>query len=193
LGRLSRVARALISVAISVVSLLFLYGYLKPLGLSPDIFGPGFSDLFTGASSTGAATGFGSFGLLVPGGLTGLIAYTVLSKIGRITSAATAPSMPSPDEMMRRMNIPGMMNMPGMMGGAGGQSSMPATLPADISRSQFIVLRSYRQGYKNSKEIGKALSMDKNEVDKETSALKSNGYLSKENRLTSKAIEILGS
>jgi hypothetical protein len=35
--------------------------------------------------------------------------------------------------------------------------------------------------------------MDKNEVDKETSALKSSGYLSKENRLTSKAIEILGS
>jgi hypothetical protein len=119
--------------------------------------------------------------------VTGLIAYTVLSKIGRITSAATAPSMPSPDEMMRRMN------MPGMMGGAGGQPSIPTTLPADISRSQLIVLRSYRQGYKNSTEIGKALSMDKNEVDKETSALKSNGYLSKESRLTSKAIEILGS
>jgi hypothetical protein len=34
--------------------------------------------------------------------------------------------------------------------------------------------------------------MDKSEVEKETAALKLNGYLSKDSRLTSKAMEVLG-
>lgn len=192
LGRLSRVARALISVGVSIGFLLFLYGYLTPIGLSPaSVFGPSYSQLF-GGDTTGGMTGLSGFGFgpLVPGGITGLLAYQVLSRFGSIASAATGPSMPSPDEMMRRMNIPGMMGGPG---GMFGQASAPAALPTDMTRPQFVVLKSYRQGYKNAKEIGKALSMDKNEVEKETSALRSNGYLSKKNRLTSKAIEVLGS
>ena len=117
----------------------------------------------------------------------GLIAYTILSRIGTVTAAATAPSMGAPEEMMRRMNLTG------MLGGAGAQAGIPTALPDDIKRSQYVVLGCYRKGYKNPKEIGKALSMDKNEVGRETSALMSNGYLSKESKLTSKAIELLGS
>jgi hypothetical protein len=188
LGRISRVARAIISIVITVMAILFLYGYLSPFGLSPiSVFGPEYGSFF--GNMTSGATGFGAFGFgpLVPGGVVGLIAYTVLSRIGSVTAAATAPSMRSPDEIMRRMNLPG------MFGGMGAQAAVPQTLPADITRSQFVVLQYFRQGYKNPKEIGRVLSMDKNEVEKESSALKSNGYLSKEGRLTSKAMELLGS
>jgi len=190
LGRLSRVARALISVGVSVASLLFLYGYLTPFGLSPaSVLGPSYSNFLGGTSAAGGTTGFANYGALVPGGITGLIAYTVLSRVGSITSAATGPSIPSPNGMMRKMNFPGMMNG---MSGMYGQASTPAALPVDITKSQFVVLKWYRQGLKNSKEIGKALSMDKNEVEKETTTLKLNGYLSKDSRLTSKAMEVLG-
>ena len=68
----------------------------------------------------------------------------------------------------------------------------PTVLPADITRSQFVVLRSYRQGYKKPKDIGRSLSMDKNEVEKESDALRTNGYLTGDNKLTSKAMELLG-
>jgi hypothetical protein len=190
LGRLSRVARALISVGVAVASLLFLYGYLTPYGLSPaSVFGPSYSNLFGGTSATGGTTAFAGYGALVPGGITGLIAYTVLSRVGSIASAATGPSFSSPDEMMRKMNFPGMMGGTSAMFG---QAATPVALPADITKSQFVVLKCYRQGLKNSKEIGKTLSMDKNEVEKETATLKLNGYLSKDSRLTSKAIEVLG-
>jgi hypothetical protein len=191
LGRLSRVARALISVGVSVASLLFLYGYFTPYGLSPaSVFGSSYSNLLGGTSAASGPTAFAGYGALVPGGITGLIAYTVLSRVGSITSAATGPSISSPNEMMRKMNFPGMM---GGMSGTFGQAGVPAALPTDITKSQFVVLKCYRQGLKNSKEIEKTLSMDKNEVEKETATLKSNGYLSKDSRLTSKAIEVLGS
>jgi predicted transcriptional regulator len=74
----------------------------------------------------------------------------------------------------------------------GAQAGVPANLPADITRSQFIVLRHYRQGMKNSNDIGKALSMDNGAVDSETSSLTSNGYLTKDRKLTTKALEVLG-
>jgi hypothetical protein len=190
LGRLSRVARAIISVGVSVASLLFLYGYLTPYGLSPaSVFGSSYSNFFGGTSATSGTTAFAGYGALVPGGITGLVAYTVLSRFGSITSAATGPSMSSPNEMMRRMNFPGTM---GGTSGMFGQTGIPAALPADITKSQFVVLKCYRQRLKNSKEIGKALSMDKNEVEKETATLKLKGYLSKDSRLTSKAMEVLG-
>lgn len=85
-------------------------------------------------------------------------------------------------EMMRRMNILMMM---------GAQPSAPATLPSDLRRSQFVILKCLRQGYKNM-EI-KYLSIDENEVEKDAASLSWSGYLTKDNRLTSKGMEILGS
>jgi hypothetical protein len=207
MGRLSRVARALISLAFSIVIILFLYGYLTPLGLSPDaILGPQYASLF-GAGQQALASGGspygspgspygglgmlsgGGLGLLIPGGVSGIIVYTVLTRIGSITSAATGPSMPSPDQMMKRMNIPA------FMGGSpmAYQPSSPTTLPPDVSRTQYLILRSVRDGRRKPKEIGKSLSMDKKHVEDEVSALKTNGYLTKNGMLTSKAIDVLGS
>lgn len=106
-----------------------------------------------------------------------------------MTSVASAATMPSPDEMMSRLNLP---NMMGMMAGMCAQASLPATLPPDISKSQFIVLRCYRQGLKNSGDISRALSMDAGAVESETTSLTSNGYLTKDRRLTTKGLEVLG-
>lgn len=75
----------------------------------------------------------------------------------------------------------------------GSQSGFPEALPADLTKSQYVILRSYRQGYKNSKEISKSLSMDKKEVETQTSSLVRNGYLTKDNKLTAKGLDLLGS
>ena len=92
---------------------------------------------------------------------------------------------------MGRLNIPGMMGMMGRMGPIA-QAGIPATLPVDITRPQFIVLRCYRQGMKNSGDIGKFLSMDSAAIETETSSLTSNGYLTKDRKLTTKALDVLG-
>lgn len=178
MGRISRVASALISIAISVLTILFLYGYLAPLGLSTSILGPEYSNTF-------GAGGTSPYGALVPGGVVGLILFTILSRVGSVTGAVTSSSSSSSaEQMMRRMNFPGM---------SGAQVSAPATLPPDVTKSQYIVLRSYRQGYKNSKEVSKSLFMDRDEVQKDTESLQTNGYLSKNCKLTSKGMELLGS
>src|SRR5712692_4453385 len=188
LGKLSRVARASISAAVSILVILFIYGYLKPIGLDPQAI-LGF-DMTSLTQTYGAGSPFAA---LVPGGATGFVLYEVLSRGGRSASSVmSAATMPSPDEMMSKMNFPGMMSMMGGMGGMGAQASIPATLPSDISRSQFIVLRFYRQGMKSSNDIGRALSMDKDAIESETSSLTSNGYLTKDRKLTTKALEVLG-
>ena len=177
MGRLSRVSSAIFSLVVSVVVILFLYGYLKPIGLSPSILGPQYADAFS-------AGGSNPYGAIVPGGVVGLLLFSALSRICGVAGAAAAPSTASPEKMMSRMNLGAM---------AGAYSAVPTPLPPDMTRSQFVVLRSYGRGFKNSKEIGKALSMDKDEVSKETEALGANGYLTRKNALTSKAMEILGS
>jgi hypothetical protein len=192
LGKLSRIARASISAVFSILTILFLYGYLKPIGLDPQaILGFDASSIFQIYGGTSVA---GSpFAALVPGGATGFILYQVLSRVGRSASSVmSAATMPSPDEMMSKMNFPGMMGMMPGMSGMGAQASVPTTLPADISRSQFIVLRCYRQGMKNSTDVGRALSLDKDAIEAETSSLTFNGYLTKDRKLTTKALEVLG-
>ncbi len=120
-------------------------------------------------------------------GVTGLIAFQLLSRAGgAVSSAAMMASMPNPNDMLKRMNLQGFMG-----GMAGGQMGIPESLPADITRPQYVVLRCYKQGLKNPKEVSKSLSMDKKEVEGMTTALVSNGYLTKGNKLTSKSLEIL--
>ncbi len=190
MGKKAQVIRAVVSLVFSVLIILFLYGYLNPYGLNPSaLLGPSYASLFggtLGALPGGGSILTGTFTPFIPGGVAGLVIYAVMRRMGSVTRAATAPSMPSASEMMSRMSIPNFMG--GMMGA---QAAVPGSLPPDITKSQFVLLRSYRQGYKNSKEVSRALSMDKKEVDAQTSALVSNGYMTKDNKLTSKALEIL--
>ena len=194
MGRISRVTRVIISLAISILTILFFYGYLAPFGLSPTLlFGSEFSNFFGTATVTGSVTNFvpSAYASLIPGGTSGLVIYSILSRIGGTTRAmmAPGPTSSSPEEMMHMMNIPQMMSGMNMMQG---MANIPESLPADITRSQFIVLGCYRQGMGNSKVISKNLSMEEKDVESATSALASNGYLSKDSKLTSKAMDLLG-
>ena len=80
--------------------------------------------------------------------------------------------------------------MPASMGVQGGQQG-PLNLPSDMTRAQLMILMKYQQGFAKPKDIARQLSMDKRQVEKETNALKSNGYLSGKNKLTSKGLETL--
>ena len=183
------------SVVFSVLVILFFYGYLTPYGLDPNaILGPQYAQLLgSGALSQGATTGPASMiAPFLPGGVTGLIIYTVLRKSGGVSRAMMAPSTPSANEMMKQMNIEGMMTRMNSIGAMGGGMGVPSSLPADITTSQFVILRGYRRGMKSSKDVADALSMQASDVDAETAALVSNGYLSSGMRLTSKAMNLLG-
>jgi hypothetical protein len=116
LGRLSRVASALISSVFSILVILFLYGYLTPIGLDPQkILGFDFASTFQTYGMTGSTAS--PYAALIPGGATGLILYQVLSRVGHsVTSVARAATMPSPDEMMKKMNFPSMMGMMNVVG-----------------------------------------------------------------------------
>lgn len=70
-------------------------------------------------------------------------------------------------------------------------SSGPVVLPNDMTRGQFLILTKIHQGFGKPKDIAKALSMDKKQVENETNTLKTNGYLTGKNKLTSKGLEIL--
>jgi len=89
-------------------------------------------------------------------------------------------------QMMRQVQ-----NM--MSAGMGMQSGNtdPLNLPSDMTRAQFLILTKYQQGFAKPMEIARHLSMDKRQVEKETNALRSNGYLSEKNKLTSKGLETL--
>ena len=72
------------------------------------------------------------------------------------------------------------------MGAASGMTAAEKPLPPDINKVQFRILTSFYEGSRKPKEVAERLSMDKNEVEKETATLVSNGYITKKNRLTSK-------
>jgi hypothetical protein len=184
----------LIPVVITLVVTLFLYGYLSPVGLSPTaIFGSSYASLFGGTLTGGATPGTGSiltgtYSPLLPSGLVGLATFQMIHRrVSSMTRSMTAPRRSSPDEMMRKMNLQNI--MPGMImgtGAAGAAATVARELPSDITKPQFTLLNSYKQGHKNPKEVAKAHSMDKKEVERMTNSLVSSGYLTKENKLTEK-------
>jgi hypothetical protein len=195
LAKLSRLVRALMSLVFSVLVILFFYGYLTPFGLDPnEILGPQFAALLGSGALMGGTTGstYSFLAPFIPGGATGIIVYTILKRSGGVTRSVMAPSAPSPDEMMKKMNMEGMMSRMSGVSMMAGAPNMSMNLPADITRSQFVVLRGYRQGLKSPMEIANSISMDKREVDAETSALVANGYLTKDLKLSIKAINLLG-
>lgn len=183
----------LIPIVVAAVVVLFLYGYLSPIGLSPTaIFGPSYASLFggtlTGGSTAGTGTVLtGTFVPLLPGGVAGLAVFGyVHRRVSGMTRSLSVARRPSPEEMMRRMNIQSM--MPGMPMMGMQTAAAARQLPSDITKSQFVLLNSYKQGYKNSKEVAKSLSMDKKDVQRMTEELVSAGYLTKENKLTEKSL-----
>lgn len=60
-----------------------------------------------------------------------------------------------------------------------------------MTMSQFTILSTYRRGGRKPKDVAKILSMDKKAVENETNIRRGNGYLTKDNRLTTKGLNIL--
>jgi len=100
------------------------------------------------------------------------------------TAQAATYSWPNMDmsQMMRHVQ-----NMMPAGVGVRPENAGPVNLPKDMSRSQFLILTKYQQGFGKPKQIAKNLPMDKNQVEKETNALNTNGYLTGKTSLRPKA------
>ena len=176
---LGRIIRAIISIAVGIIPLIYLAGYLQPLGF-PSPYPGLLSGNSTSTGSFGLPSGSGAIVPFGAFGITGLIIWSILSQIGSVASSG----MSAP-----KLNLPNFANFPFM----GPQSlGIPQDLPKDITKTQYLILKAYRQGSKKSKDIAKSLSLDKKDVDSQTNALKTNGYLTKDNKMTIKGLELLG-
>jgi hypothetical protein len=187
---LARIARVIISLGISVVPLLYIAGYLSFIPGLPSpasLFGGtmfGAESSSSGTSPFGIGTGLGSFAPFGAFGISGLIIFTILSRAGStVSSAVNRPRMPNFGSM------PGLANMMAQTGGAMG--GLPESLPQDLTKSQYVILRTIRNGQTKIGDIAKSLSMDKRDVENGVSTLKNNGYLSSKNKLTTKGLDVL--
>jgi hypothetical protein len=177
--------RVIISLVGAALPLLFLSGSYSPLGS----YLPNLLNVFGKESSLGTLLGIQVSPALPIGaaGLTGFATYSVLQRVLSTAQAATY-SRPNMDmsQMMRQVQ-----NMIPTGIGIQNVNQGPLNLPSDMTRAQFLILTKYQQGFGKPKDIARNLSMDKKQVEKETSVLKSNGYLSDKNKLTSKGLETI--
>jgi len=116
-----------------------------------------------------------------------MIIQQVLGKVESLTYSSSIPKS-NPADMMKNFG----MNMPSFSTQSNTNTPVPK-LPDDITKVQYTILKSFQQGYKKSKDMEKQLFMDKKEIEKEISVLKTNSYVTKDNKLTSKAVELLSS
>ncbi|MFI5420427.1 MAG: hypothetical protein ACHQ1H_05625 [Nitrososphaerales archaeon] len=190
---IGRIVRAVVSLLVGIVPLLYLGGYLSFLYQ----FGiPTPASIFnlsgaTGGSSAGLLS-YSGYNILPFGafGATGLIAFSILSRVGSTVSSAVAPRS-NFGNMQSQMASSMFMNP---MQSAGFGSMMPdKKLPEDITASQFVILKQARMGNSKPKSIAKNLSMDKKDVENHLIALKTNGYLSGNSKVTTKGMDLLSS
>ena len=179
--------RVLLSIVGALVPLLFLSGSYSPLSaylpMLPNLLGQ-YSGLYNSLQ--------GSFGSSLPvgvlpfgtAGITGVAIYGVFQ---RLLGSAKAMTYSRPKMDMSQM----MKSLNGQMPWMNAQPAVAKNLPQDMSKSQYMILSKYRDGHANPKNIAKNLSMDKKAVEQETRALQTNGYLTKDRKLTSKAMETL--
>jgi|GEM_PF-3633091 len=187
MGVMRTSVRILISLIGAVLPLLFLSGSYSPLNSLlqnlPNFLGKD-SALYTSLQNSIGTTlpvGVLPFGTA---GITGVAVYGVLQRVMGSLKMATY-SQPKVDTSQILRSLQGQMNFANVR-----QIGMP-DLPKDMSKAQYMILSSYRQGQKNPKNVAKMLSMDKKSVAEQTRMLQSNGYLTRDNKLTAKGLENL--
>ena len=178
------VARLIISLIGAVLPIFFLSGSYSPLSA----YLPNIPNLFGNESALYNSLQ-GSFGASLPvgvlpfgaAGLTGIAVYGVLQRLLHTLNAATY-SRPNidPSKMFESLHSQ-MMNM--------NFQRTVQRIPEDMSKTQYLILTQYRHGQRNSKNIAKTLSLDKRSVEEHTRALQGNGYLTRDNKLTTKGLE----
>jgi len=177
--------RLIISLVGAAFPLLLLSGSYSPLGS----YLPNLLNVLGKESSLGTLLGIQASPVLPIGaaGLTGIATYSVIQRVLSTAQAATySRANMDMSQMMRQVQN----MMPAGMGLQSGNQG-PLNLPIDMTRAQFLILTKYQQGIEKPKDIATHLSMDKRQVEKETNALRSNGYLSGKNKMTSKGLETL--
>jgi len=174
--------RLIISLVGAAFPLLFLSGSYSPLGF----YLPNLLNVLGKESSLGTLLGIQA-SPVGAAGLTGIATYSVIQRVLSTAQAATySRANLDMSQMMRQVQN----MMPAGMGLQSGNQG-PLNLPIDMTRAQFLILTKYQQGIEKPKDIATHLSMDKRQVEKETNALRSNGYLSGKNKMTSKGLETL--
>ena len=194
------IIRAVLSLATGAISLFTMSSFLTPAGISPTGAMPSFipfQSLFgsLGSQATDSVSSVLPIGRYLPllaGGGSGFIVWMILSKIlGKVQSLTYSSSAPkvNPADMMKSFG----MNLSSSNLQSPSAGNIPEKLPSDLTKVQYMILKSFQQGYKNSKDIAKQNNMEKKDVEKEIDVLKSNSYVTKNNKLTSKAVELLPS
>ena len=185
-----RIVSVIISLVVGIVPLLYLGGYLSFLYQ----FGvPTPASLFNLSGATGGSSAgllpYSGYNILPFGafGATGLIAFSILSRLGSTVSSAVAPR-PNYGNMRNQMSSMFLNPMQASGFGAG----MPK-LPEDITASQFVILKQARMGNSKPKNIAKTLSMDKKDVETQLNTLRTNGYLTSNSKLTPKGMDLVSS
>src|SRR6267143_71101 len=191
------IIRAVLSLATGAISLFTMSSFLTPAGISPTGAMPSFipfQSLFgsLGSQATDSVSSVLPIGRYLPllaGGGSGFIVWMIISKVlGKVQSLTySSSSKVNPADMMKSFG----MNLPSGNSQFPSAGNIPEKLPSDITKIQYMILRSFQQGYKKSKEIAKQNNMENKDVEKEIDVLKSNGYVTKNNKLASKAVELL--
>jgi hypothetical protein len=182
------VVRSLIRVVVSLVGalvpLLFLSGSYSPVGsYLPNVLGKesAFYTSLQGAVGTSIPVGVLPFGTA---GVTGIVLYQVVQRVlGSISAATHSTPKIDPSQMMRSLQ--------GARPWLNTQGAVPRNLPQDMTVSQFTILSAFRGGRRKPKDVARMLSMDKKAVERETNVLRKNGYLTKDNLLTTKGVNTL--
>ena len=178
------IVRLIVSLVGAVLPIFFLSGSFSPLSSYmpnlPNLLGKESALYSTLQQSLGTSLPVGilPFGTA---GVTGVALYGVFQRVLNSINAATY-SRPKFDES-KMMN-----SLQSQFQGMNLGRSV-SDFPQSMSKAQFLVLSSYRQGQRNPKNIAKMLSMDKKSVEEQTRVLQSNGFLTRDKKLTAKGLE----
>jgi hypothetical protein len=190
------IIRAVLSLATGAISLFTMSSFLTPAGISPTGAMPSFIPFQSLIGSiSGQATDsissvlpIGRYLPLLAGGGSGFFAWMIISKVlGKVQSMTNSSSVKmNPADMMKSfgMNLPSNLQSPSI-------GNMPEKLPSDITKIQYMILKSFQLGHTKSKDIAKQNNMENKDMEKEIDILKNNNYVTKNNKLTSKAVELL--
>lgn len=136
---IGRIVRAIISIIVGIIPLLYLGGYLSAFGLPSPYSGATGGTNFLGFSFPFAAGSAGNSLVPIAGfGITGLIIFTVLSRIGSMSSS-----------MISQPRMPDMSQIPLFSGMQ--QGNIPESVPDGLSKTQFVILRQLKAGGKEPK------------------------------------------
>lgn len=178
------IVRLILSLVGAVLPLFFLSGSFSPLNSYiphlPNLLGKESALYSTLQQSFGTSLPVG----ILPFGTAGITGVALYGVFQRLLSSINRATYSHPKFDASKM----MSSLQGQFQGLNFGRTM-SEIPQGMTKAQFLVLSSYRQGQRNPKNIAKMLSIDKKSVEEQTRVLQSNGFLTKDKKLTAKGLE----